>query len=295
MKTPVALLIFKRPDTTAQVFEAIRKAKPPKLFIIADGPRVARPDEAEQCMAARAVVENVDWDCEVIRNYSDINLGCGVRPATGISWVFEQVEEAIILEDDCVPNPTFFQFCDELLERYREDERVLHISGSNYQLGRTRGKYSYYFSRHPHCWGWASWRRAWQHYDFKMEKWRDVRRSNLLVNVHQSQRIAKYWSRIFDETISMHESAKGNSSNVHIWTINGLLPVWLMNGFSIIPNVNLVSNIGFGESATHTLRKSKHSQMSVSNINFPLKHPPSIVWNKQLIILHMKLYLRLIF
>ncbi len=158
IRTPVALIIFNRPDTTERVFAEIAKARPPKLFIIADGPREDRPGEAERCASARAIVDRVDWNCEVQKNYSDVNLGCGARPATGISWVFDQVEEAIILEDDCIAHPTFFRFCDELLEKYRDDERIMHIAGNNFQFGNQRTSFSYFFSHHNICWGWASWR-----------------------------------------------------------------------------------------------------------------------------------------
>jgi GT2 family glycosyltransferase len=158
LTTPVAFLIFNRPDTTARVFEAIRQAKPPKLLVVADGPRPDRPDDIEKCKAARAIVEGVDWDCEVLKNYSDINLGCGKRPATGITWVFEQVEEAIILEDDCMPNPTFFEFCQAMLAEYRDDKRIMMIGGTNF-LGEWKSKIqSYHFSFYGGTWGWASYK-----------------------------------------------------------------------------------------------------------------------------------------
>ena len=148
MNTPVALIIFNRPDTTKKTFDEIAKARPPKLFVIADGPRADHPEDIKKCAAVREIIERVDWKCEVIKNYSDVNLGCGKRPATGISWIFEHVEEAIILEDDCVPHPTFFRFCEELLEKFRYDERVMQISGSNFQLGHKRTSYSYFFLPH---------------------------------------------------------------------------------------------------------------------------------------------------
>jgi hypothetical protein len=160
LTTPVAFLIFNRPDTTAKVFEAIRQAKPPKLLVVADGPRPDRPDDIEKCKAARGVVEQVDWDCEVLRNYSDVNLGCKKRVSSGLDWVFNTVEEEIILEDDCLPHPTFFRFCEELLDYYRHDERIMVISGDNFQFGRNCTEYSYYFSRYNHCWGWSTWRRS---------------------------------------------------------------------------------------------------------------------------------------
>ncbi len=175
MRTAVALIIFNRPDTTARVFREIATARPPKLFVSADGPRTGHPEDAERCDAARAVVDRVDWDCDVLRNYLEVNLGCGRRPATGISWILEHVDEAIILEDDCVPDPTFFRFCEELLERFREDRRVMHIAGNNFQFGRKRGPFSYFFSSHNISHGWASCRRAWQHFDMGAKLWSALR------------------------------------------------------------------------------------------------------------------------
>ncbi len=134
MKTPVTFIIFKRPDTTEKVFEVIRQAQPEKLFVIADGPRDDREGEAEKCEATRSIIEKVDWDCEVIKNYSDINLGCAKRVSSGINWVFENVEESIILEDDCIPDLTFFRFSEELLEKYRDDTRIASITAQNCQL-----------------------------------------------------------------------------------------------------------------------------------------------------------------
>src|SRR4028118_433764 len=183
MKTPVVLIIFNRPAQTEKVFEVIRQAKPPKLLVIADGSRAERPGEAEKCAAARAVIDRVDWDCEVFKNYSDVNLGCDPRISSGLNWVFETVEEAIILEDDCVPHPTFFRYCEELLERYRHDARVMNISGQNVLFGRHRTEYSYYFSRYTLCWGWASWRRAWQYFDVDVKLWPEIRDQNLIKNV----------------------------------------------------------------------------------------------------------------
>lgn len=156
LTTPVAFIIFNRPDTTEKVFAEIAKAKPPKLLVIGDGPRVSRQGEAEKVAAARSIIQCVDWDCEVQTNFSDVNLGCKRRVSSGIDWVFEQVEEAIILEDDCLPDPTFFRFCEELLARYRHDQRIGMISGDNFQFGSRRNDDSYYFSKYVHIWGWAT-------------------------------------------------------------------------------------------------------------------------------------------
>ena len=160
MNSPVALIIFNRADTTEKVFAEIAKARPEKLFLIADGPRSNRPDDIGKCKAARAVIDRVDWDCKVYKNYSDTNMGCGLRPATGISWVFEYVDEAIILEDDCVPSQSFFRYCSELLNKYRDDERMMTISGMKTDYGQKQRPYSYSFRLTPQtCGGWATWRR----------------------------------------------------------------------------------------------------------------------------------------
>lgn len=274
MKTPVAFLIFKRPDTTEKVFEAIRQVKPTKLLVVADGPRTDQPGEAEKCTAARAIVERVDWDCEVLKNYSDINLGCGLRPATGITWVFEQVEEAIILEDDCVPHPTFFRFCKELLEKYRDDQRIMHISGNNFQFGNKRSEYSYYFSRYTHSWGWATWRRAWQYYDFKMKHLPQILEEGWLNKLLQDRKAIQYWNRIFQEAYEAEQT--------HIWDYQWNFACFIRSGLSVISNVNLVSNIGFNTEATHTLDSlSPCASVPAEVMCFPLSHPPFVICDTQ--------------
>ncbi len=175
LETPVAFIIFKRHDLTERVFQAIREAKPKKLLVIADGPRF--PEEAAKCQKTRDIIQQVDWDCEVLKNYSEVNLGCRQRISSGLDWVFSQVEEAIILEDDCVPAPSFFSFCQTLLDYYRDDNRIMVISGDNFQDGQSRTDYSYYFSRYNHCWGWATWHRAWQYWDFNKNKWLEFQQS----------------------------------------------------------------------------------------------------------------------
>ncbi|MBA4056200.1 MAG: nucleotide-diphospho-sugar transferase, partial [Marivirga sp.] len=162
LETPVLLLIFNRPDTTRRVFEAIRKARPKRLFVAADGPRQHKPEDADRCAKARKIATDVDWECEVKTFFRDTNVGCGRGPSGGISWFFEHVDEGIILEDDCLPSPLFFRFCAELLERYRDDKRVMEIGGNTFMDEANRDKeYSYYFSSHNNIWGWATWKRAW--------------------------------------------------------------------------------------------------------------------------------------
>jgi len=275
MKTPVALLIFNRPDTTERVFAEVARARPHKFFVVADGPRPDRPQDVEKCAAARAIIERVDWECDVFKNYSDVNLGCGRRPATGISWVFEQVEEAIILEDDCVPHPTFFRFCEELLERYRDHEKVMMIAGSNDWFGHGRTAYSYRFSRHVWNWGWATWRRAWQHYDIKIISWPEFRKTSWLRDILGHPSAVEYWQKIFDKAYA----AQGK---VDYWDYQWTFMCWAQNGLCIFPNTNVISNIGFGEDATHTKRATDVTNMPTTAIEFPLQHPPIVVQDREI-------------
>ncbi len=269
MKTPVTFLIFNRPDTTEKVFQAIRQAKPPKLLVVADGPRSDRPGEKEKCAAARAIINGVDWECEVLINYSDVNLGCKKRVSSGLDWVFDTVEESIILEDDCLPNPSFFLFCEELLERYREDNRIAVISGQNVQFGHKRTHYSYYFSRYNHCWGWASWRRAWQNFDYDMQLWPLIKENGWLKDILKDEIAVKYWTKIFQDTYD----DKTNS-----WAYRWTFSCWTQNHLSILSNINLISNIGFAREATNTKKDvSIFSKIPTEEIYFPLKHPPFIV------------------
>lgn len=272
MNTPVAFIIFNRADVTERVFAEIARAKPPKLFVIADGPRSGKPDDAEKCAAARAVIDRVDWNCEVHRNFSDVNIGCGRRPATGISWVFEHTDRAIILEDDCLPDPTFFRFCDELLEKYRDDARVMHISGNNFQFGVDRGPSSYYFSRHNICAGaWATWRRAWEHFDMSMKLWPELRETPWLLYTLGNARAAEYWRKIFDEGYA-------HAGDTDYWDYQWTFSFWAQSGLAAVPGVELLSNIGFREDATHTKwTDCKWGNIPTKPINFPLKHPPGMV------------------
>ncbi len=269
METPVIFLIFNRPDTTARVFAEIAKARPRRLLVVADGPRPHRPDDVEKCAAARAVIERVDWPCEVMTNFADTNMGLKDRVASGLTWGFEQVEEAIVLEDDCVPHPTFFRFCEELLNRYCDDERIMAITGNNFQFGRRRTPYSYYFSRYNHCWGWASWRRAWQHYDHGMCLWPEIRDGDWLYDILQDRSAIRYWRRIFQRTYD---------NEINSWAYRWTFACWVQSGLTITPDINLVSNIGFRADAAHTVdRWNPRANLPATPMEFPLRHPPFVV------------------
>jgi hypothetical protein len=272
MKTPIAFFIFNRPDTTEIVFEKIRAIKPPKLLVIADGPRPETVGEAEKCLAARNVMSKVDWDCKILTNYSDTNLGCGLRVTTGLNWVFSQVEDAIILEDDCVPHISFFRFCEELLDYYRNDLRIMGISGNNFLMGRRRNQNSYYFSRDFQCWGWASWRRAWKLNDYEMKRWPFIRDEGWLMDILQNKKFALRWKNGLQMVYE---------KEIDTWDYQWILTCWIEHGLVILPNVNLVSNIGYRADATHTIKPHELSDISVLPMEFPLVHPRFIVQDRK--------------
>lgn len=269
LNTPVALIIFNRPDLTKTVFQKIREAKPKTLLVIADGPR--NPEESVKCEQARAVVEQVDWDCHLIKNYSEVNLGCKRRVSSGLNWVFSEVEEAIILEDDCVPAKSFFNFCETLLNHYRYNPQIMMISGDNFQKGHKRTPYSYYFSKYFHVWGWASWRRAWKYYDIKLENWLEDKHSGFVESIFKDPYECQYWTTILDSVFN---------ESIDTWDYQWLYSCWKQQGLSIIPETNLISNIGFGEEASHTCGESPWSRLPVVEI-LQIKHPPIIQVNQR--------------
>ena len=271
LSTPVAFIIFNRPDTTERVFEAIRQAQPQQLLVVADGPRLDRHGEVEKCAATRAVIDRVDWECEVLTNYSDINLGCKCRVSSGIDWVFSLVEEAIILEDDCLPAASFFQFCQTLLEKYRHDDRIMHIDGTNLQFGQTRTPDSYYFSKYAGIWGWASWRRAWKNYDVDLKSWEEFKISQAISSVHINPYEQKYWSEILDRVYQ---------GKIDTWDYQWNYACWSQGGLAVVPEVNLITNIGFGPDATHTHHDSHLAALPLSEIS-QIEHPRFVIAHRE--------------
>lgn len=266
-RAPVALFIFNRPQTTELVFEAIRAARPATLAVVADGPRPGVRGDAAACAAARSVIERVDWSCDVRTLLAPANLGLRARVESGMAWLFSQFDEAIILEDDCVPEATFFRFCDEMLERYRGDTRVLSVSGGSFQCGRRRGTASYYFSRHGHVWGWATWRRAWNLHDPRMTDWPEARAEGWLTARFGSSVARQYWDHIFETAYRTG----------HTWDYRWCFSCHRLGGLHVIPNVNLVSNYGFDEGATHTQQaNSVFAFLPTSPMRFPLVHPDAV-------------------
>jgi hypothetical protein len=242
--TPILFLIFNRPDTTVKVFEKIREIQPRQLFISADGPRPDKKGEREKCEEARNVIQKIDWKCDLQVNFSEKNMGCRVGVSSGIDWFFNQVSEGIILEDDCLPDTSFFQFCKELLEYYRNDNRIMHIGGVNLQDGRTRGTGSYYFSNITHIWGWATWKRAWEKYDVNMRSYPKLLAEGMFSTIFPDPAMRRYWRKNIE---LVYKNIKDT------WDVQWQYAVAVNKGLAILPNSNLISNIGFDLNATHTI------------------------------------------
>jgi hypothetical protein len=266
LTTPVVFLVFNRPDLTERVFSRIAEAKPKTLLLIADGPRNAK--EAAFCDQVRKIVNRIDWECKVLRNFSDVNLGCKHRVASGLDWVFSQVDEAIILEDDCLPSHSLFYFCQTLLERFRDDARVFMIGGNNFQFGINRTEASYYFSRYAEIWGWATWKRAWHHYDITMKSWPAFKAASRIRSVFENPAEQQYWEPYFQQTYE---------GKIDTWDYIWFYTCLSQNGLTILPNVNLVSNLGFGPDATHTFDiNSRFANVPAGEI-WDIKHPQLLI------------------
>ena len=264
LTTPVAFIIFNRPDVTMKVFERIRQAKPTKLFLIADGARDNKIGEFEKVQQCRAIKDMVDWKCKVKTNFADKNMGCKNRVYSGISWVFDNVDEAIILEDDCLPSMSFFRFCQELLEKYRNDTRITVIAGSNHDwVEDFEGSYT--FANRLRMWGWASWKRAWKLNDIDMNLWAEVRKKEILKKICLND---------LDYVRTTNELQATSEGKIDTWDYQFAFANYLYHGLDIIPRVNMVRNIGFGANATHTFDKfSKEAFYLDDDMEFPLIHP----------------------
>jgi len=269
MEPPVLLLVFNRPELTVRVLRAVREAKPRNLIVAADGLRVGNDDDAELCHQVREIVrEEVDWDTNLYQLYADQNLGCRERIISAIDFVLNKFDRVIILEDDCVPHPSFFEYCRELLDRYAADEQISMIGGNNFLPDSMRPADSYYFSRHNATWGWATWRRAWRHNDPQMRRWPALREAGWLGSVFSEPLEAAYWKEIFDRTYVDER---------HIWDYQWQFSCWLNKMLAVTPSVNLVSNVGYGLDATHTIDYIPEAHdVLASEMKFPIVHPNRI-------------------
>jgi hypothetical protein len=264
LKTAVLFLVFNRLDTTKEVFEAIREAKPPRLYVAADGARESKENEDEKVKQVRDyIMSNIDWDCEVKTLFREQNFGCKMAVSGAIDWFFDNEEMGIILEDDCLPSQSFFWFCEELLVRYKDDTRVGQISGDNFQKGIKRGNADYYFSIYNHIWGWASWADRWKNYDVDLKT---IDNTTFIDKLFSSKKSSIYWKDIFK---------KMKNKKIDTWDYQWTFTLWNNNQLTVLPNVNLIKNIGFGEDATHTTGESEFSKLESKEIQ--LKEYPIVV------------------
>jgi hypothetical protein len=268
----VLFLVFNRPSTTELVFDAIRKAKPKKLYIAADGARSGNIEDENNSKKVKEIVSNIDWDCEVNTLYRTANLGCKYAISGAIDWFFEKEVQGIILEDDCLPSPDFFRFCDTMLNHYAEDTRIRFVAGSNFQKGIQRSEASYYFSNLSHVWGWASWRRAWKDYDVELRHYKENDNYNSFLTVFNNEFLAQDWKDIIDK---LH--AKEYDTWDYQWAITNMF----QHGLSVMPNVNLISNIGFGQEATHTFVSNGFENLPFGNLDKAIKHPTVFLPSKE--------------
>ena len=268
-RTPVIFIVFNRPEQTEAVFRRIAQVRPPRLLVIADGPRKHRLGELTICEKVRQIATQVDWPCDVLTNFSTVNLGCRKRVVSGLHWAFEQVEEAIILEDDILPDATFFRFCDEMLARFRDDARVSMITGFNFVEDHFHLEWSYFYSRLTHIWGWATWRRTWARYDENLSQWPAIKRDGLMREIFDRPEQCRFWTTIFDK---MHQGT-GPDTWDYQWAYTNLIH----HALAVTPRVNLIENIGFGAGATHTHREEDAPTVRVGTLSFPLIHPPAMI------------------
>ena len=283
-ETPVVLIVFNRPDRTRELIARLRLIRPSNLLVVADGARASRPGELEKVEAVMGLFSEVDWPCEIQTNVSNTNLGCKERIQTGLDWAFGLVDEAIVLEDDCLPDESFFWFCKELLEKYRLNPKVGMISGNNFHFGLFKTKTDFYFTNFPHIWGWATWSRAWKLNEPNIETWPEVRGSDFLWKQLRNRKLAEEWSHNFD---GIHE--------VDTWDVQWVYSIWKNSMLSIAPNVNLVSNNGFGEDATHTKTPDFNANQVARAMRFPLRGPQELRVNRIADFLEVKIrYFKLV-
>jgi hypothetical protein len=253
METPILFLIFNRPDATEKVFAEIRRAAPPRLYIAADGPRKGNANDEKLCSDVLNVVKNIDWKCDVKTLFRKENLGCRKAVSSAITWFFQNEEQGIILEDDCLPHPTFFNYCEIMLNRYKDDYRIAHIGGASF-LPEKVGNGDYYYSNLTNVWGWAGWRRVWQRYDVEMKSWPEFRKTNYLHYLYPDRNILRHLQVVFDETYQ---------GEIDTWDYQLTYLNLTNRGLSIIPNNNLISNIGFSTQATHTFKNHPYANLQL--------------------------------
>lgn len=272
MTVPILFIIFNRPEITQRVFNEIKKQRPEKLYVAADGPRVSISGEVDRCVKTRSIIDQIDWPCAVFTLFREKNLGCKQAVSSAITWFFNHEVEGIILEDDCLPDPTFFSYCAVLLEKYRTQENVMIISGANFQNGIKRSDGSYYFGKNAHIWGWASWRRAWKKYDITMKTYPEFQAEKKIEKIFTSLLVREFWKKTFNAVLT---------GDISTWDYQWIYAVFMHNGLCVTPNVNLISNIGFGNFATHTKNKNDKFANIKTSAMTTIIHPTSMIRNKK--------------
>jgi hypothetical protein len=268
---PILFLIFNRPDLTQRVFESIRRRKPARLYVAADGPRPEVAGERQLCVQARNILDQVDWDCDLQTLLRDQNLGCGRAVSEAITWFFVTEKEGIILEDDCLPSDSFYLFCAEMLERFRGQTAVGSISGDCFFPRSLRHSDPYFFSKYAQIWGWATWRRTWQQYELDLtgplEEWERIVRKHNAINLE-----AKYWLEIYKAL---------KSGLIDTWDYQLMFSCWRHSQVHIAPTRNLVENLGYGPDATHAtddspLRENVAEEISGYEVSLPVRLDPQL-------------------
>lgn len=245
LQTPILFCLFNRPDLTRRVFASIAAQRPRHLLVSCDGPRSNHPDDLDLVEQSRKVVEAVDWPCQVQTLYSDVNLGCRQQMARAITWAFTQHEQVIILEDDCLPDPTFYNYCEQLLDRYSDNDQVMMISGDNFQRARRSApESSYFFSGYAHIWGWATWRRAWNHFEMKMSSWSRDEHVDTVARYCCNDDERNFWAGVFE---------RQQAGEIDTWNFSWQWACWKQSGLAVLPRHNLVTKIGFRADGTHAV------------------------------------------
>jgi len=267
LTTPVVLCVYNRPALTQKVLAVLSRVRPRHILVIADGPRSEQPRDREKCDAVINLIRSIDWPTRVEWNVAPNNMGLRSRIQSGLSWVFSRVQEAIILEDDCVPHPSFFHYCTELLDRYRDDPRIALICGTNFKFEVDSGPASYFYSRYPLIWGWASWRRTWEQYDPELRDWPKLRETSWLADYLGDPLAAAYWRAVFDHV----------RAGLNTWDFSLAFSCWRAGALVVQPAQNLVTNIGFGADGTFTRAPDAIlARMPVHEMHFPLVHPDRV-------------------
>lgn len=272
LTTPVAFFTFNRLDTAKEVFARIKEAKPPKLYLVSDGPRATKEGEADKVNEVRSYLESsIDWECQVIKNYAPENMGCGRRMSSGIKWVFEHEEEAIFLEDDCVPDMSFFRYCQEMLAKYRNNPEIYVICGNNQISKAYKIQGDYAFSHILNIWGWAGYRRSFEDYDFDMKDWPLMKKAPVWKKIYKT----KARLSLLSEYDIMYDK------KCDTWDYQVSYMMGKHEGYCIIPRVNMISNAGFSAAeSTHTVEQPEWMDLTSSSIEFPLAHPDRVSWSE---------------